>query len=134
MNALDTNILARFFIDDENDLEAIKQKQIVTKIFSQPSFVPLTVILEFVWVMKKGYQLPKETIADILNVLCNTSHISVEHGEQVQIATRLFLQGMDFADALHLSQSHLCDKFYTFDKRFINKACLLCPQSVVVAP
>ncbi len=44
LNALDTNILARFFINDKKDSEAIKQKQIVTDVMSMPSYVSITVL------------------------------------------------------------------------------------------
>jgi len=32
------------------------------------------------------------------------------------------LDGMDFADALHLANSQQCDELYTFDKKFIKKS------------
>lgn len=134
MNALDTNLLARFFIEDTSDPEAPKQKAIATHVMSQPSFVSLTVVLEFVWVMRKGYLLPKETIAKVLIVLCETPHITVERSGYIEEATKLFLQGMDFADALHLLQANTCDRFYTFDKRLVKKSTLLYPQIPAVEP
>ena len=46
MIALDTNILARFYVDDPNDPEAIKQRPIARRILTESPrlFVPLTVV------------------------------------------------------------------------------------------
>jgi predicted nucleic-acid-binding protein len=48
MIGIDTNILARFYVDDPNDPEAAKQRPIAHSILtgSERLFVPLTVILE----------------------------------------------------------------------------------------
>lgn len=49
--ALDTNVLAGFFIDDVDDKEAQRQQQIARKVLlpSENHYVSLTVVLEFVW-------------------------------------------------------------------------------------
>ena len=48
MIALDTNILARFYVDDPADPEAAKQRRIAHRLLTESPhvFVPLTVILE----------------------------------------------------------------------------------------
>ncbi|MGH8498152.1 MAG: hypothetical protein ACRERV_05000 [Methylococcales bacterium] len=48
MIALDTNILARFYVNDSNDTEAAKQRPITPRIITESPdlFVPLTVVLE----------------------------------------------------------------------------------------
>ncbi|WP_201224050.1 hypothetical protein [Halochromatium roseum] len=62
MIALDTNILARFYVDDPGDPEAAKQRPIARRILmDSPSlFVPLTVTLELEWVL---LTCPKPTSA-----------------------------------------------------------------------
>ena len=65
MKAIDTNILARFFIDDPDDEQAAKQRPKAIEILQQPVYVPITVILEFEWVMRGFYKLDR---ADILQV------------------------------------------------------------------
>ena len=52
MKALDTNVLARFFIDDEYDAQAAKQRPAAVAALSGRAFVPHTVLLEFEWVMR----------------------------------------------------------------------------------
>ena len=54
MIAVDTNILARFYCDDPDDLEARRQRPRARRIILQSTaiFVPLTVVLELEWVMR----------------------------------------------------------------------------------
>ena len=58
MIGIDTNILARFYCDDPQDPEAARQRPIARRIMveSEAIFVPLTVILEFEWVMRAFYE------------------------------------------------------------------------------
>ena len=122
MNALDTNILVRYFVEDLSDSEAIKQRTIAKEIMRHKSYVPLTVILEMVWVLFSHYQLPKQTIVKILQFLLEMTNIEVENATDVKKTSELFLQGMDFADALHLLQVKSCEQMYTFDKKFVKKS------------
>lgn len=48
MIAIDTNILARFYVDDPNDPESATQRPLAKQVLAESSsvFVPLTVILE----------------------------------------------------------------------------------------
>lgn len=62
MKAIDTNVLARFFINDPDDAEAALQKQAAVTALSGPVFVPSSVILEFEWVMRGFYELSREDI------------------------------------------------------------------------
>lgn len=134
MIALDTNILARFFIEDSQDKEAIKQQRLAHKIMLNDCYISLTVIMEFFWVMYKGYKLTKEQIHQVINKLCSFTHVTIEHRHHVLTALELFMQGMDFADALHLAQAAHCECFYTFDKKFANKASQFYPFIKVLQP
>jgi len=51
MKFLDTNVLARFFIDDPDDAQATRQRPVAVAALSEPSIVTVTVLLEFEWVM-----------------------------------------------------------------------------------
>ncbi|MGH8547616.1 MAG: type II toxin-antitoxin system VapC family toxin, partial [Methylococcales bacterium] len=57
MIGLDTNILARFYVDDPQDPEAAKQGPIARRIITESLalFVALTVILELEWVLRAFY-------------------------------------------------------------------------------
>ncbi len=59
MIGLDTNILARYYIQDEGDEEAEKQHLAACRLIEsgQPLMVCKTVLLELEWVMRGYYGL-----------------------------------------------------------------------------
>lgn len=134
MNALDTNIIVRLFINDPTDKEAQAQRLIAEQLFLQPSFITLTVVLEFVWVISKGYLLPRADVVEILQKLCDLPDIYIEDIEMVKTATSLYAQGMDFADAIHLLKTQHCENFYTVDQKFIKKSEKLSPHLIAKEP
>ena len=122
MKAVDTNILARFFIDDPDDEQAAQQRPIATAILSQPVYIPITVILEFEWVMRGFYKLNRAEVLHIYHVLLNFAHIRIEDHAIVSNALTYYQQGLDFADSLHLARSQAYAAFITFDVKFAKKA------------
>ena len=56
MISLDTNILARFYCDDPNDPEAKRQIGAPPFREAEAMFVPVTVVLEFEWIMRGFYE------------------------------------------------------------------------------
>ena len=65
MKALDTNVLARFFIDDPDDRQAAKQRPAAIAALSERAFVSVTVLLEFEWVMRGFYGMARKDIARV---------------------------------------------------------------------
>lgn len=125
MIAVDTNILARFYVDDPNDPEADRQRPIARAIMTDsPSlFVPLTVVLELEWVLRAFYRFEPAQIVHVLEHLLGLGHVNTEESERVAAALPLTADGMDFADALHLTGSQHCEALYTFDdRRFARRA------------
>ena len=125
MIALDTNILARFYVNDPNDPEAAKQRPIALKVLtvSRQLFVPLTVILELEWVLRAFYSFTSNDFAQVLKHLLGLPHVMIEEWPRVMDALESHEDGLDFADALHLSSSSHCSEFLTFDdKRFARRA------------
>lgn len=117
MKALDTNVLARFFIDDEDDPQAAAQRPMAIQAMAGRAFVSVTVLLEFEWVMRGFYALPKTEIERVLRALAGIEHITLEDCGAVLGAIDAFSTGMDFSDALHLLRSSRAAAFVTFDRR-----------------
>lgn len=119
MIALDTNILARFYVDDPGDPEAAKQRPVAYEVIAKsPSlFVPLTVILELEWVLRAFYHFDAVRVIQVMEHLLGLSNVNVEEAGRIVQALNLLGQGMDFADALHLAASGHCEALYTFDDR-----------------
>ena len=137
MIALDTTILARFYVDDPGDPEAAKQRPIARRIMTEsPSlFVPITVVLELEWVLRAFYGFDASQIVRVFEHLLGLAHVNTEEAERVAAAVPLAAQGMDFADALHLSGSTHCEALYTFDdRRFARRARKLADGPPVIVP
>lgn len=125
MIAVDTNVLARFYCDDPDDPEATRQRPRAQRVMidSPAIFVPMTVVLEFEWVMRGFYDLEPETFCTAIEHLLGMSHVTVERWEAVKDAVDLHRQGLDFADALFWTCSASCERLLTFDDRgFVRKA------------
>jgi predicted nucleic-acid-binding protein len=119
MIALDTNIFARFYVDDPGDPEAAKQRPVAYEIIAKsPSlFVRLTVTLELEWVLRAFYRFDADRVIQVMEHLVGLANVNVEEAKRVAHALGLRGQGMDFADALHLAGSGHCETLYTFDDR-----------------
>ena len=129
MKALDTNVLARFFIDDADDAQAAKQRPAAVAALTERAFVSVTVLLEFEWVMRGFYGLPPRDVASVLLALASMDHISLEDRGAVVVALEAFNNGLDFADALHVARSSRASGFLTFDQRLARRA-----QDLVITP
>ncbi len=114
MKSLDTNILARYYVQDEP-----RQGAIATRIMtSEPElFVSRTVVAELEWVLRGYYELKPVQIHAALTHLLGLANVTIEHANAVETALRYYQQGIDFADALHLASSQHCSMLLTFDDR-----------------
>ena len=122
MRALDTNVLARFFVDDPDDAQAAKQRPAAIAALSERAFVSVTVLLELEWVMRGFYGLTEGDISRVLRALASIAQITLEDRDAVLVAVDAFDQGLDFADALHLARSSRASGFATFDQRLAKRA------------
>ena len=119
MIALDTNIVLRALIDDEDEDQSATAAALVAR---QHCFVPLTVVLEVEWIMRGVMQLPRAVVAEGIALLVSVENIVVEKVDAVEAALEWFLGGMDFPDALHVATAVHCERFATFDKAMIRSA------------
>jgi predicted nucleic-acid-binding protein len=122
MNAVDTNVLARFFINDVDDPEAARQRPAAIAALSGTVFVSISVILEFEWVMRGFYELSRKDIQHVLESLCDLDNVQIEDRSIMLAALSAYKQGLDFADALHLARANFCRAFLSFDQRLKKRA------------
>jgi predicted nucleic-acid-binding protein len=122
MRSLDTNVLARFFVDDADDAQAARQRPAAVAALSERSFVSVTVVLELEWVLRGFYELPASDISRVLRALASIEHVTLEDRDAVLVAIDAFDKGLDFADALHLARSSRAAGFATFDQRLARRA------------
>lgn len=118
MIALDTNVLARFYLNDEP-----AQAQIAARLLMEEDvFIPKTVLLELEWVMRGAARVAPEGIARSMAHLLSLDNVQVEDEADVRAALKAFVKGADFADALHATASAATDRFVTFDSRLAKRA------------
>lgn len=125
MIAVDTNVLARYYCDDPDDPGAARQRPLARRVMieSPAIFVPLTVVLEFEWVMRGFYEAERESFCQAVEHLLGMAHVTVERWESVKDALDLHRRGLDFADALHWTCSRACERLVSFDRRrFVSRA------------
>jgi predicted nucleic-acid-binding protein len=119
MIGLDTNVLARYYIDDEADTEAQRQRLAARRLIEsgQPLMVSKSVVLELEWVMRGYYGFDHAEVASVLRHLLEQAHIAVEDRDAVLHALANVEVGIDFSDALHHASYKSCDSVATFDDR-----------------
>lgn len=122
MKALDTNVLARFFIDDDDDPQAARQRPLAVQALAERCFVSVTVLLDLEWVMRGFYELPRPDISRVFRALAGIEHVTLEDRDAVLMAVDAFDQGLDFADALHVARSRRASGFATFNRRLARRA------------
>ena len=122
MRALDTNVLARFFVDDVDDAQAAKQRPAAIAALAGRSFVSVTVLLELEWVLRGFYELSTKDISRVLRALASIEHVTLEDRAAVLEAVDAFDKGLDFAVAIHLACSSRASGFATFDQRLAKRA------------
>jgi len=125
MIGLDTNVLARYYVDDAGDAETKKQRLAARRLIEsgQALMVGKTVVLELEWVMRGYYGFSQTEIASVLRHLLGMSHVTIEDREAVEQALANSDAGLNFADALHHAGYQACTRVATFDdRRFARRA------------
>ena len=125
MIGLDTNVLARYYVDDAADKEATRQCLAAKRLIEsgRALMVATTVLLEFEWVLRGYYEFSRKQIAAVFEHLLALPHVSIQNEAVVQTAMVSYAEGFDFADALHHASYAACESIATIDdKGFARKA------------
>ena len=120
MRSLDTNVLARFFVDDADDAQAVKQRPAAVAALSERAYVSVTVLLELEWVLRSRYAIDKPTVLTTFTALLETQELELQFEAALERALHLYRQGAaEFADCLHagLSEAAAQSPLLTFHSR-----------------
>ena len=121
MIAIDTNILVRFLVGDDQ-----KQSEKVYKIFKDTEskndeiHVPILVIIELLWVLESVYEIERKDIISSLDQLILMPIFSFEHLSAIQeFVVDAKNNNYDLSDLLiaHTAQNNKCSFIITFDKK-----------------
>ena len=130
MIALDTNILARYLLNDSPAQADIAEKLLHG---SERCTAPITVFLELVWVLE-SCDCTRLEIASSIRLLCGMDNFMPQNLDALAQAVHWYENGMDFGDALHLAMSAKESGFRTFDKAFAKAARKLGAFPEVIIP
>ncbi len=116
--AIDTSVLVRFLAQDDPE-QAARARDLVE---GEPVWVPLTVLLETEWVLRRLLGRPRTQILQLLAAFAGLPNVTVENPARLAQALMLAETGMDFADALHLAATPEGEGFATYDADLIRRA------------
>ena len=120
MIALDTNVLARYLVrDDERQAEAARAllESLTTE---RPGYVCREVVVELVWVLERAYGVSRERIATTMRELVATKNLVIEAADDVaRAAFRYEPGGAGFSDLMILAAAERSGALplHTFDRK-----------------
>lgn len=119
MIGIDTNVLVRFLIkDDETQLYTAREFfNSLTE--ENQGYLTLVTVVELVWVLTRIYKQSRLRIAAFLDDLFEVESIAFQDSEAIYQALISYKNGTDFSDALikTLSRGAGCSTVVTFDKK-----------------
>ena len=120
MIALDTNILVRFFMQDDPGQLARVRAVLSTLSTAAPAWIGLAVVQELAWVSMKVYGANRADITLMLDRLLTMSEFHVEQADVVRHAIRIYrTTKVAFSDCLISASAHAagCTQILTFDQQ-----------------
>lgn len=121
MASLDTNILVRFLVNDDQR-QTTQARNLIRVVADRDEtlFVPITVVLELEWVLRSLYEMKKPRIIEAFVALLETRELVFQFEPALERAIDHFRRvSADFADCIHLG---LCGAqgelpLMTFDRK-----------------
>lgn len=128
MIAVDTNIIVRLIVGDDEDQIARAFALAGRETF----YVSLTVLIETEWVLRSRYGYDRAQIVTALRGLRDLVDLRFEHDEDVAWAIDRYAEAGELADYAHLAAARPIGRFATFEVRLARRAGELSPATVLV--
>ena len=121
MIGLDTNVLIRYFVEDD----PVQTRQAIRFIETRcnramPGFVDRVALCELVWVLSSGHGYRRSDIAEVIEELLASPELVLEDHDLVRATLNIFRNtGVDFADVLigQVNRARGCKATATFDRK-----------------
>ncbi|HEY4344067.1 MAG TPA: type II toxin-antitoxin system VapC family toxin [Parvibaculum sp.] len=121
MKGVDTNVLVRFLIRDDERQAQIALEAIAKAVETGEALaISLLVLLETEWVLRSVYRFEKRSVIDVFTSLLESRDVRIESEEALEEALLHYESGgADFADCLFVAQYRTlgCETMLTFDAR-----------------
>lgn len=120
MIGLDTNVLARYLVQDEPG-QGERAARLIQGVSSreEPLLINAVVLCELVWVLESAYRYRRAEIADVLEKILSTAGFEIENKDAAWLALREYRASQaDYADCFIGRQNRRlgCDVTVTFDR------------------
>ena len=123
MIGLDTNVLVRYIVRDEEKQSAAATRLIEARCTTDnPGRVSSLVLCELAWVLTRGYGYSRAMVGRVIRRILSVQELQAERPELAWQAVRLFEQGRaDFADFLIglSNRENKAEVTYTFDTKAV---------------
>jgi len=114
----DTNVLIRAAVQDDPH-----QARQAAKLLQEANFVavPVPVLCEFVWVLRRGYKKSSSEISDAIHRLMNSANV-VMNRPAIELGLSVLDAGGDFADGVIAYEGDWlgADEFVSFDSKAVS--------------
>jgi len=126
MIALDTNVLVRFLVEDDEE-QSRRAAEVVARALADgvPILIPDVVLVETAWVLSRSYRRPRSEIAELLRRLVSSRGVVVRGVDGIHRALASYERGPGgFADFLIGEQCREmgCGRIATFDRALLGEA------------
>lgn len=123
MISIDTNVLARAFLEDDEDQALVAKKLMQAAAKRDELFISSYALLEFVWVLKVK-KFTREKIYEAIITLTDSPGITIGHRAIVLLAAEKFYKGKaDFGDYMILAEGEKygAKNLKTFDQALVQE-------------
>ncbi len=127
MKSLDTNVLARWLLRDDD-----AQAAVADAIMDGPVEITLPVLLELGWVLTSIGGMTREQFADSLVWILSIDAATFADRDGLRWAADRYRAGADWADMMHLVATSHARTFATFDKSLARHAGAASPVAIEV--
>lgn len=118
MIGVDTNVLARLFLEDDREQASLAREFFAERSAADPAYVSTVVIVELVWLLTSRYRYPGSAVHEVLDAMFASANVLMEREELVRrTANSARRTGADIADAIvaALAEEAGCQRTVTFD-------------------
>ena len=119
MIGLDTNVLVRYFIQDDPEQTRLAVNLIDSLSPKESGWIGVAVFMELDWVLNNVLKVKKDRVVEIFDTLLVSQELVVENSETVREALQLYRsRNTDFSDCLIASAAKAagCSRTVTFDR------------------
>lgn len=120
MASLDTNVLVRYLVQDDDRQLGLAKKLIRAVLRAgETLYIPITVMLELEWVLRSNFGFDKDQITNAISSLLASAELSFESEAAAEVALALYQRNRaDFADCVHVALAHAAGErpLWTLDR------------------